>query len=64
MQLNKTLLRGYQAIVNKPVIISSELMSILNVSESTVTQSTRELKKHAYLKRVVSDKTSRWVILK
>ena len=43
-QLNKTLLRVYQAIVNKPEIISSELMKILNISESTVTRSARELK--------------------
>ncbi len=63
-QLNKTLQRVYQAIVNKPEIISSELMSILNISESTVTRSTRELKKLGFIKRDGSDKTGRWVILK
>ena len=63
-QLNKTLLRVYQAIVNKPEIISSELMKILNISESTVTRSARELKKLGYIKREGSDKTSKWVVLK
>ncbi|MDE5997885.1 MAG: Fic family protein [Muribaculaceae bacterium] len=63
-QLNKTLLRVYQAIVNKPEIISSELMSILNISESTVTRSTRELKKLGYIEREGSDKTGKWIILK
>ena len=63
-QLNKTLLRVYQAILNKPEIISSELMEILNISESTVTRSTRKLKKLGYIEREGSDKTGRWVILK
>lgn len=63
-QLNKTLQRVYKAIVNKPDIISSELMSILNISESTVTRSTRELKKLGFIKREGSDKTGKWVILK
>ena len=63
-QLNKTRIRVYQAIVNKPEIISSELMSLLNISESTVTRSTRELKKLGFIKREGSDKTGRWVILK
>lgn len=63
-QLNKTLQRVYKAIVNKPDIISSELMSILNISESTVTRSTRELKKLGFIKRESSDKTGRWIILK
>ena len=63
-QLNKTLIRVYQAIVNKPEIISSELMSLLNISESTVTRSTRELKKLGFIKREGSDKTGRWIILK
>ena len=63
-QLSKTLLRVYQAIVNKPEIISSELMEILNISESTVTRSTRELKKLGYIDREGSDKTGKWVILK
>ncbi|MBD5207357.1 MAG: Fic family protein [Bacteroidales bacterium] len=63
-QLNKTLQRVYQAIVNKPEIVSSELMKMLNISESTVTRSTRDLKKLGYIKREGSDKTGRWVILK
>ena len=63
-QLNKTLQRVYQTIVNKPEIVSSELMKMLNISESTVTRSTRDLKKLGYIKREGSDKTGRWVILK
>lgn len=63
-QLNKTLQRVYQAIVNKPDIISTELMEILNISESTITRSTRELKKLGFIKREGSDKTGRWIILK
>lgn len=62
--LNNTLQRVYQAIVNKPEIRSTDLMSILNISESTVTRSTREFKKLGFIKREVSDKTGRWVILK
>ncbi len=63
-RLNKTLQRVYEAIINKPEIITSELMSILNISESTVTRSTRELKKLGFIKREGSDKTGIWVILK
>ncbi len=63
-QLNKTLLKIYNAIVNKPEIRSFELMEILNISESTVTRSTRELKKLGFIKREGSDKTGKWVILK
>ena len=63
-RLNKTLQRVYDAIVNNPEIITSELMSLLNISESTVTQSTLELKKLGFIKREGSDKTGRWVILK
>ena len=63
-RLNKTMQRVYQAIVNKPQIITSELMSLLSISESTVTRSTRELKKLGYIEREGSDKTGRWVILK
>ena len=43
--LNKTLQRVYYEMVNKPDIRSVELMEILNISESTVTRATRELKK-------------------
>ncbi len=63
-RLNKTLQRVYEAIVNKPDIITSELMSILSISESTVTRSTRELKKLGFIKREGSDKTGKWLILK
>lgn len=63
-RLNKTLQRVYQAIVNKPEIISTELMEILNISGSTVTRSTRELKKFGFIKREGSDKTGRWIVLK
>lgn len=62
--LNRTLQRIYQAIVNKPEIKSTELMECRGVSESTVTRSTRELKKLGYIKREGSDKTGRWIILK
>ncbi len=63
-RLNKTLQRLYEAIVNKPEIITSELMSILNISESTVTRTTRELKRLGFIKREGSDKTGRWEVLK
>ncbi len=62
--LNKTLQRIYQAIVNKPDIKSVELMESLDISESTVTRSTRKLKKLDFIKREGSDKTGRWIILK
>lgn len=62
-RLNKTLQRVYEAIANKPEIVSAELMSILNISESTVTRSTRELKKLGFIKREGSDKTGRWKVL-
>lgn len=61
--LNETLQRIYKAIVNKPEIKSTELMESLGVSESTVTRSTRELKKLGYIAREGSDKTGRWIIL-
>ena len=63
-QLNKTLQSVYQAIVNKPGIISTELMESLDISESTGTRSTRELKKLGFIKREGSDKTGKWIILK
>ncbi len=62
--LNKTLQRIYHAIVNKPDIKSVELMESLDISESTVTRSTRKLKKLGFIKREGSDKTGRWIILK
>ena len=63
-RLNKTLQRIYNEIVNKPEIRTTELMEILNISESTVTRATRELKKLGFIKRMGSDKTGRWVIIK
>ena len=63
-RLNKTLQRVYYEIVNKPEIRTTELMEILNISESTVTRATRELKKLDYIKRFGSDKTGKWQILK
>ncbi|MCH5318908.1 MAG: winged helix-turn-helix transcriptional regulator [Paramuribaculum sp.] len=62
--LNKTLQRVYFEIVNKPEIRSVELMEILNISELTVTKATRELKKLGFIKRMGSDKTGKWQILK
>ena len=63
-RLNKILQRIYNEIVNKPEIRTTELMKILNISESTVTRATRELKKLGYIKRMGSDKTGKWQILK
>jgi len=53
--LNRTLQRIYQAIVNKPEIKTTELMESLGVSESTITRSTRELKKLGFIQRKGSD---------
>ena len=63
-RLNKTLQRIYNEIVNKPEIRTTELMEILNISESTVTRATRELKKLGFIKRIGSDKTGKWQLLK
>ena len=62
--LNKTLQGIYNEIVNKPEITYTELMDILSISESTVTRATRELKKLGFIKRMGSDKTGKWLILK
>ena len=62
--LNKIPRRIYNEIVNKPEIRTTELMEILNISESTVTRATRELKKLGFIKRIGSDKTGKWQILK
>ena len=62
--LSKTLQRIYNAIFDKPEIKTLELMERLNISESTVTRSTRELKKLGFIKREGSDKTGKWIILK
>ena len=63
-RLNKTLQKIYNEIVNKPEIRTTELMEILNISESTVTRATRELKKLGFIKRIGSDKSGKWQILK
>lgn len=39
-------------------------MESLDISESTATRLTRELKKPGFIKREGSDKTGRWIILK
>lgn len=62
--LNKNLQKIYQAIVNKPDIITTELMEIFNISESTVTRSTRKLKELGFIKRDGADKNGKWIILK
>ena len=51
-------------IRENPDITHSEIMNIFNISESTATRATRELKKLGYIKRMGSDKTGRWVIIK
>lgn len=63
-QFNKNIQRIYYEIVNRPEIRSAELMGILNISESTVTRAIRELKKSGFIKRIGSDKTGKWQILK
>ena len=47
-----------------PEITHSELMNIFNISESTAKRATRELKKLGFIKRMGSDKTGKWQILK
>lgn len=63
-RLSFTQQRVYNAIVDSPKITSAGLMDTLNISESTVTRSTRELKKLGFIEREGSDKTGRWIILK
>lgn len=63
-QLSKTQQKVYNVIVDNPKITSAGLMDILNISESTVTRSTRELKKLGLIEREGSDKTGKWIILK
>ncbi|MDE6236263.1 MAG: winged helix-turn-helix transcriptional regulator [Muribaculaceae bacterium] len=62
--LKEGLKRIYKAIQKNPEITHSQLMELLNISESTVKRATRDLKKLGYIKREGSDKTGRWVILK
>lgn len=63
-QLSKTQQKVYNVIVDNPKITSAGLMDILNIFESTVTRSTRELKKLGLIEREGSDKTGKWIILK
>ncbi|MCH5238337.1 MAG: Fic family protein [Muribaculaceae bacterium] len=63
-ELKESLKRIYMAIRKKPEITHSELMNIFNISESTAKRATRELKKLGYIKRMGSDKTGKWQILK
>ncbi|MDE6537369.1 MAG: Fic family protein [Muribaculaceae bacterium] len=62
--LKEGLKRIFKAIQKNPEITHSQLMELLNISESTVKRATRDLKKLGYIKREGSDKTGRWVILK
>ena len=61
---NSTLQDVYNKIVNQPEIITTELMKALEISESTVTRSIRELKKLGFIKRDGSRKNGKWIILK
>lgn len=63
-RLSFTQQRVYNVIVDNPKITSAGLKDILNISESTVTRSTRELKKLGLIEREGSDKTGKWIILK
>ena len=63
-ELKEGLKRIYMAIRENPDITHSELMNIFNISESTAKRATRELKKLGFIKRMGSDKTGKWQILK
>ena len=63
-ELKEGLKRIYMAIRENPDITHSELMNIFNISESTSKRATRELKKLGLIKRMGSDKTGKWQILK
>ena len=63
-ELKESLKRIYMAIRKNRDITHSELMNIFNISESTAKRATRELKKLGFIKRVGSDKTGKWQILK
>ena len=63
-ELKEGVKRIYFAIGKNLEITHSELMSIFNISESTAKRATRELKKLGYIKRMGSDKTGKWHILK
>ena len=63
-ELKESLKRIYFAIQKNPEITHSELMNIFNFSESTAKRATRELKKLGFIKRMGSDKTGKWQLLK
>ena len=63
-ELKESLKRIYMVIRKNPKITHSELMNIFNISESTTKRATRELKKLGFIKRMGSDKTGNWQILK
>ena len=63
-ELKEGLKRIYMAIRENPDITHSELMNIFNISESTSKRATRELKKLGFIKRIGSDKTGKWQLLK
>ena len=63
-ELKESLKRIYMAIRKNPEITHFELMNIFNISESTAKRATRELKKLGFIKRIGSDKTGKWQILK
>ena len=63
-ELKEGLKRIYLAIRENQDITHSELMNIFNISESTTKRATREHKKLGFIKRVGSDKTGKWQLLK
>lgn len=62
--LKESLQKVYAAILNNPEITHTEIMEMLQISESTAKRATRDLKKLGYIARNGSDKTGSWVILK
>lgn len=56
--------RVYEAIRSNPNITYSELIKSLDVSESSITRASRELRKNGYITRQGSDKTGKWIVLK
>lgn len=63
-ELKESLKRVYRASQNNPYITHTQLIEILNISESTAKQTTRDLKKLGYIERIGSDKIGCGVILK
>ena len=63
-ELKESLKRIYMEIWKNPEITHPQLINLFNISESTAKRATRELKKLGFIKRVGSDKTGKWQILK